>query len=205
MHTRRSSAILLLMNPSVAELLRRASDALRHVSEGPYQESVTEAVGRLQEAMASGHKLLAFGNGGSAADAQHLCAELVGRFQHERRALPAIALTTNQALLTAWSNDHGFADVFARQVEALGQRGDVALGISTSGNSPNVVNALKRARELGLRTLGLTGAGGGAVAEHCDVLMAVPLTETPRIQEVHLVTYHAICAALEQRMFGDGP
>jgi D-sedoheptulose 7-phosphate isomerase len=192
------------MNPSVSELLRRASDAIRHVSEGPYQDAVAEAVDRLHEALASGHKLLAFGNGGSAADAEHLCAELVGRFQYERRALPAIALTTNPALLTAWSNDRGFGDVFARQVEALGQRGDVALGISTSGHSPNVVNALRRARELGLRTLGLTGAGGGAVAEHCDVVMAVPLTETPRIQEVHLVTYHAICAALEQRLFGGG-
>lgn len=146
--------------------------------------------------------LLAFGNGGSSADAQHLCAELVGRFVRERRALPAIALTTNQALLTAWSNDYQFDDVFARQIEAFGRPGDVAFGISTSGNSPNVVNALKRARSLGLRTIGLTGAGGGAVAPHCDVLMAVPLTETPRIQEVHLVTYHALCAALEDRLFG---
>jgi D-sedoheptulose 7-phosphate isomerase len=184
-------------------LLRRASDAIRQVSEGPYQDAVVEAVERLRVAFASGHKLLAFGNGGSAADAEHLCTELVGRFLlQRRRPLPAIALTTNQALLTAWGNDRGFDDVFARQVEALGQRGDVALGISTSGNSPNVVNALRRARELGLQTVGLTGAGGGAVAEHCDVLMAVPLTETPRIQEVHLVTYHAICAALEERLFG---
>ena len=149
-----------------------------------------------------GHKLLAFGNGGSSADAQHLCAELVGRFLIERRALPAIALTTNQALLTAWSNDHQFDDVFARQVEALGSAGDVALGISTSGNSANVVNALRRARAQGLKTVGLTGKGGGRMAEYCDVLMAVPLTETPRIQEVHLVTYHAICAALEERLFG---
>jgi len=189
------------MGPSVSALLRQASDALRAVSESPYEESVSKAVDLLETAITAGHKLLAFGNGGSSADAQHLCAELVGRFQRPRRALPAIALTTNQALLTAWSNDHRFDDVFARQVEALGQPGDVALGISTSGNSPNVINALARARSLGLRTLGLTGSGG-RMAEHCDVLMSVPLAETPRIQEVHLVTYHTLCAALEERLFG---
>jgi D-sedoheptulose 7-phosphate isomerase len=115
-----------------------------------------------------------------------------------------VALTTNQALLTAWSNDHGFDDVFARQLDALGRPGDVALGISTSGNSTNVVNGLALARERGLRTVGLTGDGGGRLAPYCDVLMAVPLRETPRIQEVHLVTYHAICGALEDRLFGAG-
>ena len=192
------------MGSSVSALLRQASDALRQVSEGPYEDAVIGAVDLLEAAMNGGHKLLAFGNGGSSADAQHLCAELVGRFLRERRALPAIALTTNQALLTAWSNDHQFDDVFARQIEALGGAGDVALGISTSGNSTNVVNALRRARGLGLKTVGLTGKGGGRMAEHCDVLMAVPLTETPRIQEVHLVTCHAICAALEERLFGAG-
>jgi D-sedoheptulose 7-phosphate isomerase len=192
------------MGSSVSALLRQASDALRQASERPYEDAVISAVDLLEAAMNGGHKLLAFGNGGSSADAQHLCAELVGRFIRERRALPAIALTTNQALLTAWSNDHQFDDVFARQVEALGGAGDVALGISTSGNSTNVVNALRRARGLGLKTVGLTGKGGGRMAEHCDVLMAVPLTETPRIQEVHLVTYHAICAALEDRLFGAG-
>jgi D-sedoheptulose 7-phosphate isomerase len=192
------------MVPSIGALLRRASDALRVVSESPYEEHVSRAVDVLAAAMGGGHKLLAFGNGGSAADAEHLCAELVGRFVRQRRALPAMALTANQALLTAWSNDCGFDEVFARQVEAFGRRGDVALGISTSGNSPNVVAALRRARELGLVTVGLTGAGGGRAAEHCDVLMAVPLAETPRVQEVHLVTYHALCEALEARLFA-GP
>jgi D-sedoheptulose 7-phosphate isomerase len=192
------------MSSTVSALLRRASEALRQVSEGTYQEAVGEAADLLHAALGGGHKLLAFGNGGSAADAQHLCAELVGRFSIDRRALPAIALTTNGSLLTAWSNDHRFEEVFVRQVEALGQPGDVAFGISTSGNSPNVVDALRRARELGLRTVGLTGAGGGRCADHCDVLMAVPLTDTPRIQEVHLVTYHAICAVLEERMFAAG-
>jgi D-sedoheptulose 7-phosphate isomerase len=190
------------MTTSVAALLRQASESLKRVSDSPYESAVTAAVDLLHDALSGGHTLLVFGNGGSSADAQHLCAELVGRFQRERPALAAMALTVNQAILTAWSNDYHFDDVFARQIEALGRPGDVALGISTSGNSPNVVNALQRARERGLRTLGLTGQGGGRMAPHCDVLMAVPLSETPRIQEVHLVTYHAICALLEERLFG---
>ena len=190
-----------VVTTSFSAHLQDVAEGLRQISEGPYAASVGAAIELLHETFAGGGKLLAFGNGGSAADAQHLCAELVGRFRLERRPLPALALTTNQALLTAWSNDHHFDDVFARQVEGLGRHGDVALGISTSGNSPNVLNALRRARELGLRTVGLTGAGGGAMGELCDVLMAVPLTETPRIQEVHLVTYHAICGALEARLF----
>jgi D-sedoheptulose 7-phosphate isomerase len=141
-----------------------------------------------------------FGNGGSAADAQHLTAELVGRFSVARRALPAIALTANQAVITAWSNDYDFADVFARQIDALGAPGDVALGISTSGKSPNVINAMKRARASGLHTIGLTGDGGGSMAGLSDVLLAVPILATPRVQEIHLVTYHAICAELERRI-----
>jgi D-sedoheptulose 7-phosphate isomerase len=187
------------------EFFQTTAANLRRLSEAGFPASVDAAVDLLAAALASGHKLLAFGNGGSAADAQHLCAELVGRFAIERRPLAAIALTTNEALLTAWSNDYRFDDVFARQVEALGRPGDVALGITTSGNSPNVVNALARARELGLRTIGLTGAGGGNVAPHSDVLLAVPLTDTPRVQEAHLITYHAICAALEERLCGPAP
>jgi D-sedoheptulose 7-phosphate isomerase len=189
---------------TIAEQLEAVAEGIRRVAQSDYAAAVTRAIDRLHDALARGGKLLAFGNGGSSADAQHLCAELVGRFRLERQALPAIALTTNQALLTAWSNDHQFDDVFARQVEALGRPGDVALGISTSGNSPNVVNALRLARQRGLGTLGLTGEGGGRMAEFCDVLMAVPLTDTPRIQEVHLVTYHAMCAAIEDRLFAGG-
>jgi D-sedoheptulose 7-phosphate isomerase len=185
-----------------SELFRAAADNLRAVSDGAYPAAIDSAVNLLHSALASGQKLLVCGNGGSAADAEHLCAELVGRFAMERAPLPAVALTTNTALLTAWSNDYRFDDVFARQIEALARPGDVALGISTSGNSTNVVNALRRARALGLKTIGLTGSGGGQLAPLCDVLLAVPLTETPRIQEVHLVTYHAICAALERRIFG---
>ena len=170
------------------------------VADSPYMSAIERAVDVIHEAFASGHKLLVFGNGGSSADAQHLTAELVGRFVAERRPLPAIALTTNQAILTAWSNDYSFDDVFARQVEALGTAGDVAFGITTSGASPNVRNALRRARERGLTTIGLTGNNGGTMAELCDVLLAAPVASTARVQEVHLVTYHTICGAVEARL-----
>ena len=180
-----------------ADLFRTVAGNMNAVSDSTYPQSIQKAVDLILDAFSSGRKLLVFGNGGSSADAQHFTAEFVGRFAAERRALPAIALTTNQAILTAWSNDYSFDDIFARQIDALGVPGDVAFGISTSGKSPNVVNALARARDRGLKTIGLTGAGGGAMAPLCDVLLAVPLKETARIQEVHLVTYHAICAAVE--------
>jgi D-sedoheptulose 7-phosphate isomerase len=156
----------------------------------------------LTEAFLGGKKLLVYGNGGSASDAEHICGELVGRFLKERRGLPAIALSSNQSVLTAWGNDYSFDSVFERQVQALGQPGDVAWGISTSGNSANVVRAHRMAKELGMRTIGLTGLGGGELGPWCDVLLAAPVRETPRIQEVHLVTYHAICAEVEERLFG---
>jgi D-sedoheptulose 7-phosphate isomerase len=189
------------MDSDVGRQLRQIAEGLRTISEGSYSVQVEQALDILETAFRAGGTLLVFGNGGSAADAEHLCAELVGRFSADRRPLPAIALTTNQAFLTAWSNDRHFDDVFARQIEGLGRPGDVAWGISTSGNSPNVVNGLRRARELGLRTLGLAGAARGRMTEHCDVLMAVPLDLTPRVQEVHLVTYHTICGELERRLF----
>ena len=188
------------MADEFANLFLAAARNMTAVAESTYPQSIGRAVELIYEAFTSGRKLLVFGNGGSSADAQHFSAEFVGRFSDDRRALPAIALTTNQALLTAWSNDHSFDDVFARQIEALGSTGDVAFGISTSGMSANVVNALTRARDLGLRTVGLTGNGGGKMAPLCDVLLAVPLTGTARIQEVHLVTCHAICAAVEARL-----
>jgi D-sedoheptulose 7-phosphate isomerase len=189
------------MSAEAADLFRQVAANMALVADTPYVDAISRAADLLHDAFSSGRKLLVFGNGGSSADAQHLTAELVGRFAQERKPLPAIALTTNQAILTAWSNDHSFEDVFARQVEALGTSGDVAWGISTSGTSPNVVNGLKRARERGLRTIGMTGQGGGEIAPLCDVLLAAPLDVTARIQEVHLVTYHGICAALETRLF----
>ena len=188
------------MTDDIPGLFRQVAANMTTVAEAEYPQAVRKAVDLIYETFAASRKLLVFGNGGSSADAQHFTAEFVGRFVAERRALPAIALTTNQAVLTAWSNDYSFDDVFARQIEAIGSKGDIAFGISTSGTSANVLNALERARERGLRTIGLTGAQGGRMASLCDVLLAVPLTNTARIQEVHLVTYHAICAAVEARI-----
>lgn len=151
-----------------------------------------------------GGKLILFGNGGSAADAQHIAGELVGRFKMERNPLPAIALHTDTSALTAIGNDYGFESVFTRQLEAWGKPNDVALGISTSGNSKNVVNAIKRGNELGLKTVGLSGGNGGnlaKIAQHCVI---VPSYETPRIQEAHITIGHIICDIVEKTLFGIG-
>jgi D-sedoheptulose 7-phosphate isomerase len=155
---------------------------------------------RLTECLRSGGKLLAFGNGGSAADAQHLVGELVVRFMHDRPGLPAIALTTDSSVITAAANDVGFESVFRRQVEALGQPGDAAVGISTSGRSPNVVEALRLARLRGLLTIGLSGGGGGRLGGLCHYLIDVPHHETARIQEVHAIVIHLLCQIVEEAM-----
>jgi D-sedoheptulose 7-phosphate isomerase len=161
------------------------------------------AVGnRIADALRSGGKVLTFGNGGSAADAQHFAAELVGRYLKNRDAWPAIALTTDTSILTAVANDFGYDAVFRRQVEALGRKGDIAVGISTSGRSPSVVGALARAREMGLVTVGMTGNGGGVLAGQVDYLIDVPSPATPRIQEVHGVVIHVLCAIVEEAIAG---
>ena len=152
---------------------------------------------RQADALRSGGKLLLFGNGGSAADAQHIAAELVGRFQRERAALAAIALTTDTSILTSVGNDYGFDAIFARQVQGLGRPGDVAIGFSTSGNSGNVVAGLRAAQAAGLHAAAFCGAGGGALAAFADPLLLVPSDETPRIQEMHILLGHALCDAVE--------
>jgi D-sedoheptulose 7-phosphate isomerase len=152
----------------------------------------------MSEALGAGRKLLVFGNGGSAADAQHLSAELVGRFQKERAAMPAIALTTDASILTSVANDYSFKQVFARQLEALGQPGDVAFGISTSGESPNVLVALQVARAKGLRTIALTGRDGGSVGAAADIHVNVPDQNTARVQEVHRTILHVMCEVIEE-------
>jgi D-sedoheptulose 7-phosphate isomerase len=157
-----------------------------------------EVGGRMAESLLAGGRVLAFGNGGSAADAQHFVAELVGRMRRERAGLSAIALTTDPSIVTAVGNDMGFAAVFARQVEAHGRPGDVALGISTSGRSPNVVEGLRTARARGLLTVGLTGNGGGALAGLVDHLIDVPHADTQRIQEVHAMVLHVLCEVVEE-------
>ena len=151
----------------------------------------------VSDALKAGHKLLVFGNGGSAADAQHMACELVGRFQRERAAMPVIALTTDTSVLTSVGNDYSFRQVFARQVEALGRPGDVALGISTSGESPNVVAALQAAKAGGLRTIALTGRDGGSVGRAADVHVNVPDQNTQRVQEVHQTQIHVLCEVIE--------
>jgi D-sedoheptulose 7-phosphate isomerase len=190
------------MRHELTATFETAAENLRLACSPEYQGEIVRAVDMLCTAFESGRKLLVFGNGGSSSDAEHICGELVGRFLRERKGLPALSLSSNATLLTAWGNDYSFESVFERQVQALGQPGDVSWGISTSGNSENVVRAQRIARQLGLGTIGLTGEGGGRLGPLCDILLAAPTRETPRIQEVHLVTYHAICAAVEERLFG---
>ncbi len=157
----------------------------------------------LVEALKQGHKLLVFGNGGSAADAQHIVAELVGRFAFDRPPLPALALSVNSSSMTAIGNDYGFDLVFSRQIQALGRAGDVALGISTSGNSANVVQGVLIARELGLHTIGLTGAKGGKLKDAASHCISVPSEETPRIQECHILVGHILSELVEEAIFAN--
>ncbi len=182
----------------IANSLRVKEDFWAH--EG---DKILSAAQIITKAFRSGHKLLVFGNGGSAADAQHLAAEFVNRFRLERPPLPAIALTTDTSILTAVANDYDFTEVFVKQVMALGRRGDVALGISTSGHSENVIRALAKAKDLGLFTIGLGGGDGGKLPKVSDLLILVPSSETPRIQEGHLFFIHLICELVEEALFGE--
>ncbi len=153
-------------------------------------------------ALDSGHKILLFGNGGSAADAQHIACEWIGRFHRERRPLPAIALTTDSSALTSIANDYGFDQVFARQLRALGGKGDVAVAISTSGNSANVLEAVREANEAGMLTVGLTGGDGGRLASEVKYNLNVPHASTPRIQEIHIMIGHILCSLVDEHMKG---
>lgn len=155
----------------------------------------------MTKAFEAGAKVLFCGNGGSAADAQHLAAELSGRFYLDREPLFAEALHVNSSFLTAVANDYGFEDVYARMVRAKGREGDVLIGISTSGNSTNIIQALQQARAQGMVTIGMTGEGGGKVKAHCDYLLNVPSNDTPRIQECHILIGHIICEIVEKNMF----
>ena len=152
------------------------------------------------ETLQSGNKILLCGNGGSASDAQHIAAELTGRYKSERKGLPGIALTTDTSALTAISNDYGYDKVFSRQTEALANPGDLLIGISTSGNSQNVIEALKVARETGCKTLGLSGRDGGKMNEVCDLNIVIPSDNTPRIQEMHILIGHTLCQAVDDSL-----
>jgi phosphoheptose isomerase len=165
-------------------------------------DALVRAAETIAECFRGGGKVLLFGNGGSAADAQHIAAEFVGRFAREREGLPAIALTTDTSILTAVGNDFGFERVFARQVEALGRPGDVVVAISTGGRSPNVLAGVRAARERGLATIGLTGGGGGPLADMVEIAIVVPSRSTPRIQECHIALGHILCELVETLLFG---
>jgi phosphoheptose isomerase len=185
------AAIVQAVFDETIALHRRMRDAM--------QESVIEAAAAVRASLEAGGKLLVFGNGGSAADAQHMAAEFVGRFEAEREGLPAIALTADASVVTSVANDFTFERVFARQLETLGRPGDVAFGISTSGRSGNVLAAIQAANEKGIKTIALTGRDGGAIGKAAAIHVNVPHDSTARIQEVHRTVIHAICALVERK------
>ena len=176
----------------------KASGDLKHRVAETLSEEILEAAQTIRDRLASGGKLLLMGNGGSAADSQHIAAELVGRFKKERAAIPAIALTVDSSSLTALGNDYGFETIFSRQIEALATAKDAVIGISTSGNSQNVIRALNLARNMGAATIGLIGHGGGSMKDCVDICIVVPSDDTARIQEVHITIGHIICEIIEQ-------
>lgn len=168
-------------------------------------EALLRAVQQIHKAVEAQCKLMLFGNGGSAGDAQHMATEFVCRFVRNREALPAMALTTDSSVLTAIGNDFGFEQIFARQIRALGRPGDVTIGISTSGRSANVLEGIRAAREMGLTTIALTGGSGGELAKLADIVLVVPSTTTAFIQECHIALLHAMCEGTEALLFGDSP
>lgn len=191
-------------NADVAQYLR-ASIAVKQamLADEAMLRRIGEIAGELARALAQGNKLLLAGNGGSAADAQHIASELVGQFSGDRPGIAALALTTDTSALTSVANDYGFEHVFSRQVATLGCTGDVLVVISTSGNSANIVAAVEAAREKSVFTVALTGAAGGKVAELCDQCLRVPSEDTPRIQEAHIAVGHILCALVERQLYPD--
>jgi len=188
----------------IKEILRESIKVKNKILDDP---SLVDQIGKISsviiEAYKRKNKVILFGNGGSAADAQHVAGELVNKFQLERGALPAIALTTDSSVLTSIANDYDYSRVFARQVEAWAKEGDVVIGISTSGSSQNVIEAVKVAKEIGAKTVGFTGKGGGKLAKLVDLVVSVPSDETPRIQESHIAIFHVICYFVERGLFGN--
>lgn len=180
-------------------ILKEGADLRLRIAEAMAGD-ILAAARTIADAFKGGGKVLLFGNGGSAADAQHIAAEFMNRFLIERPPLPAVALTTDTSILTSVSNDYAFDDVFAKQVKALGKKGDVAIGISTSGSSPNVLKALRAAKKMGLTTVGLCGEGG-KMASLSDILLAVPSKSTPRIQEAHIAIGHILCELTDTLLF----
>ena len=191
-------------DPIGAHLARSLAALERATQDAELRAAAGEIAAAIVAALRSGNKLLIIGNGGSAADAQHIAAEIVGRYKQDRPAYAAIALTTDTSALTAIANDYGFEQVFARQVAGLGQRGDMLLALSTSGRSPNILAALRAARQRGLVTVGFTGAKGETLGALCDYLLVAPSDDTPVIQQIHLTIAHGICDEIEQSMMREG-
>ncbi len=191
------------MSDMIRRKLAEGMALLRVVAmDADLHDVLEQAAARTTSALKSGHKLMAAGNGGSAADAQHLVAEFVGRLCDDRAAMRALALTTDSSILTAVANDYGFERVFARQIEALGQAGDVFMAISTSGTSPNILRALERAKEMGITTIGLSGAKTGKMRPLCDYCVRIPSEVTMHIQQAHLALEHIFCEMVEHEYFG---
>jgi D-sedoheptulose 7-phosphate isomerase len=189
----------------VATHLRRSLDVLeRAAADGEFGAAVLAIAQAIEKSLRAGGKVMLAGNGGSAADAQHIAGEFLSRLRFDRHPLPAIALTTDSSVLTAVGNDYGYEQVFERQLRGLGRKGDVFIAISTSGKSPNVLAALKAARDIGVTTVGFTGNSPGAAAmlPLCHLVLAAPSDDTPLIQQVHITAAHAICEIVERRMFG---
>ena len=189
------------------QAIRQALSAHRAATEQLHEQMplLIEMGMRLRSCLLAGGKILLLGNGGSAADCQHIAAEIVGRYKRERRGLPAIALTTDTSILTAVGNDYGFEHVFSRQVEALCTPKDVVIGLSTSGNSPNVLAAIHTARQIGAFTIGLTGGRGGKLAQCCDLSLVVASNDTPRIQEAHILVGHMLCDLIDAETLDSTP
>lgn len=182
---------------SLATLQAAANDAA-------FKSALATIAARIVRSLQNGGKALFAGNGGSAGDAQHIAGEFVSRLNFDRAPLAGLALTTDASVLTAIGNDYGYADIFSRQVRALGRRGDVFVAISASGNSPNILKAVEAAREMSVVTIGLTGKSGGKLASACDICLHVPSNSTPLIQQAHIVAAHLICGLVERAMFADG-
>lgn len=185
---------------NIVEYLQVSEQIIAAARNHPGSQNAEPAIDAIVRSLAAGKPMLVCGNGGSASDAMHIAGELVGRFLKERKALNCVCLSSNPSVLTAWSNDYSFETVFSRQVEAYGTEGGVILGISTSGNSCNVIEAFKVAKDMGMTTIGLTGEGGGKMAEFTDILVDVPSRSTPMIQQVHICLYHFICEQVEARL-----
>ena len=188
------------MYDRIISVLTEQKNNLEKLIESDYTDNLEKIVNLIVESMRNGGKILIAVNGGSAADAQHFAAEIVGRFVLERKGFPAIALTTDTSILTAVGNDYGYDCIFSRKVEALGNKNDIFIGISTSGNSKNVVEAVKMAKDKGLKTIGLTGRDGGIMKNLCDEIINFDYPETARVQEHHIMTYHLICEFVEEKL-----